>query len=689
MQELTLGVTRRLGARGLARVDGVYRDLRLASTRCDQDTTTGQVADQFGRSVRPRHLRERRRAARARRTAASTSSSATAPHDTLNLGRQLHALANVRQLRRRDGRVGPGRVVDPELPGVLPTCLGSCRTGGLACSPTCATELRLYGDLAPARCRSRGQPRPRRAVHLQQRCALRLATTGHDRPAAVRQQPRLRERPAPRRPTGSSRATSSGWTRCTACDLSLNWARGSASARRSCSSAGASLNVFNRDGLTNATGGQERGGEAGCGTGGCIDTTDPHEPQRQHARALRPVHRDAGRGRELDEGRGVRHSRRAASPTSTRARSDMSFGIRCSDALVLTPPGSPRQREPTRTPAGRRAPPGPGATSLRVGAHHLVDAAPAPRTRPEREQQRRQRSPGPRRSPGSARPRGDTRPPPRRDARAARARPPRSASRFSTASIPELAGPPLGLLHARQGAGEIAARDPHLGPDEPRRRLRVAPVERRVRLATGVVEPRPRARATRALSSRASAGTARRARPPLRFGQLPALAAGRSRAASTHLRQLQPAAESACSKARPPRPAALSRAAIARAGSTPRRSPAARAPPRRAPRRPRRAGAGRRGGSPRAIRSSARQLSRGFGQRRRAAIAHRADVAERRQPLGRGGVDHDGHRLAARAFVSISARSRARAAGSRAPRRRSSRRGRSAGRRAPGRGPSM
>jgi hypothetical protein len=33
------------------------------------------------------------------------------------------------------------------------------------------------------------------------------------------------------------------------------------------------LNVMNRDAFTNATGGAERTGEAGCGTGGCIDTT--------------------------------------------------------------------------------------------------------------------------------------------------------------------------------------------------------------------------------------------------------------------------------------------------------------------------------------------------------------------------------------------------------------------------------
>ncbi len=49
VQELTLGVTRRLGSRATVRVDGVYRKFRdFYSQRLD--TSTGRVSDQFGRN---------------------------------------------------------------------------------------------------------------------------------------------------------------------------------------------------------------------------------------------------------------------------------------------------------------------------------------------------------------------------------------------------------------------------------------------------------------------------------------------------------------------------------------------------------------------------------------------------------------------------------------------------------------
>jgi hypothetical protein len=56
-------------------------------------------------------------------------------------------------------------------------------------------------------------------------------------------------------------------------DLSLNWAHRLGIRKAEVFFRGRVLNVFNRDALTNATGGGERTGEAGCGTGGCIDTT--------------------------------------------------------------------------------------------------------------------------------------------------------------------------------------------------------------------------------------------------------------------------------------------------------------------------------------------------------------------------------------------------------------------------------
>src|SRR5439155_4707552 len=47
-EEVTLGLTRRLGARGAVRIDGVYRKFHdFYVTRID--TTTGRVADQFGK----------------------------------------------------------------------------------------------------------------------------------------------------------------------------------------------------------------------------------------------------------------------------------------------------------------------------------------------------------------------------------------------------------------------------------------------------------------------------------------------------------------------------------------------------------------------------------------------------------------------------------------------------------------
>src|SRR6185295_17553057 len=47
-RELTLGLTRRLGARGSVRIDGIYRKFHdFYITRID--TATGKVSDQFGK----------------------------------------------------------------------------------------------------------------------------------------------------------------------------------------------------------------------------------------------------------------------------------------------------------------------------------------------------------------------------------------------------------------------------------------------------------------------------------------------------------------------------------------------------------------------------------------------------------------------------------------------------------------
>jgi hypothetical protein len=56
-------------------------------------------------------------------------------------------------------------------------------------------------------------------------------------------------------------------------DLALNWAHKIGIGNAEIFFRGRVLNVFNRDALTNATGGAERTGEAGCGTGGCINLT--------------------------------------------------------------------------------------------------------------------------------------------------------------------------------------------------------------------------------------------------------------------------------------------------------------------------------------------------------------------------------------------------------------------------------
>ena len=56
-------------------------------------------------------------------------------------------------------------------------------------------------------------------------------------------------------------------------DLSLNWSHKIGVKNAQVFFRGRVLNVFNRDGLTNAAGGQERAGETGCATTGCIDTT--------------------------------------------------------------------------------------------------------------------------------------------------------------------------------------------------------------------------------------------------------------------------------------------------------------------------------------------------------------------------------------------------------------------------------
>ena len=145
--EYTVGTSRSLGGRGTLRVDGVWRSYHdFYSQRADM--STGSVTDDLGNRLRsvPRREHEQREAplfgTRRRKPAA--------PERQPRRGRQLHALAHVGQLRRRNERSGTVGRAGFRLSRIQERRveLAGRRSGGRPAS-SCAP----VGDVLSRRCR--------------------------------------------------------------------------------------------------------------------------------------------------------------------------------------------------------------------------------------------------------------------------------------------------------------------------------------------------------------------------------------------------------------------------------------------------------------------------------------------------------------------------------------------------------
>lgn len=267
VQEFTLGLTRRLGGLGLVRVDGVYRTFG-AFYGLRRDTSTGRVQDQFGRSF-DLGIYENVEEPLERSYRGLNLQYSLRPVDRLNLGGNYTLSKTSGNFDGETGASGPGASTVLSYPEYVRSSW-FLSEGGLVTDVR--HRLRLYGtwrlplpavagnfDLGGLYIFNSGAP-------------YSWQTTGTVDPRPYVTNPGYANPPASVTywfvPRDALRMDA-----LHRFDLSLNWARRLGIRKAELFFRGRVLNVFDRDGLTNATGGQERGGEAGCGTGGCIDTT--------------------------------------------------------------------------------------------------------------------------------------------------------------------------------------------------------------------------------------------------------------------------------------------------------------------------------------------------------------------------------------------------------------------------------
>ena len=124
VQEFTLGLSRRLGARGLVRVDGVFRSYGDFYT-LHRDLSTGKVQDQFGRSF-DLGIYENVNEPLERTYRGVNFQVSYRPSAVREPRRQLHALEDGRQLRRRDGqRTAPAPRSSPATRSTSTTAFSS------------------------------------------------------------------------------------------------------------------------------------------------------------------------------------------------------------------------------------------------------------------------------------------------------------------------------------------------------------------------------------------------------------------------------------------------------------------------------------------------------------------------------------------------------------------------------------
>jgi hypothetical protein len=265
VQEFTLGLSRRLGTRGLVRVDGVFRTYGEFYA-LQRDLSTGKVQDQFGRSF-DLGIYGNVNEPLERKYKGVNAQLSYRPIDALNIGANYTLSKTEGNFDGETGASGPGA------------------SGILSYPEYFETDWNLsYGNLVT-------DVRHRARLFGTWRLPLSPSIGNFDlggiyifnsgAPYAV--SGLVDTRPYVTNPGyATPPASQTYWFQARdfyqvedlhRVDLSLNWARRIGIRKAEIFFRGRVLNVFNRDAFTNATGGAERTGEAGCGTGGCIDTT--------------------------------------------------------------------------------------------------------------------------------------------------------------------------------------------------------------------------------------------------------------------------------------------------------------------------------------------------------------------------------------------------------------------------------
>ena len=267
VQEFTLGLSRRLGARGLVRVDGVHRKFGDFYT-LRRDLGTGMVQDQFGRSF-DLGIFENVNEPLERSYRGVNLQLGYRPTRSLNLGANYTLSKTEGNFDGETGGGGPGASLVTSYPEYIDTRF-FLSNGDLVSDVR--HRARLFGTWR--------LPLPQ-VIGAFDIGGLYIFNSGAPYPWGTI--PSVDSRPYVTNPGYSSPpAQVSYWFFARDAfrmedlhrlDLSLNWSRRLGIRKAELFFRGRALNVFNRDALTNATGGQERTGEAGCGTGGCIDTT--------------------------------------------------------------------------------------------------------------------------------------------------------------------------------------------------------------------------------------------------------------------------------------------------------------------------------------------------------------------------------------------------------------------------------
>lgn len=279
VREITLGVTRKLGSRGLVRLDGIYREYRDFYA-FDLNTGTGTVTDQFGKvydvgyTVNTNDVE--------RKYKGLNFQVSYRAHDRLNLGGNYtlsNAYGNFNGETGPNGPVTSSILTNPEY--FDPVWGGGPVTTGLPASSGGGPVGDLLLDV---RHRARGWaiwdvPVPQVAGRVSVGW-LQVYNSGTPYGAVgyVDTRPHVANPGYVNPPsTVDYYFTARDAFRMASLhqsDVSLNYAKRLGIARSEVFFRGTIVNLFNRDELTNFAGGALPGsGQTGCGTSGCINTT--------------------------------------------------------------------------------------------------------------------------------------------------------------------------------------------------------------------------------------------------------------------------------------------------------------------------------------------------------------------------------------------------------------------------------